>query len=799
MSDIEGKYRDLSLRTVENLRSVASRPEVRSISHLSLPEIEAVTNLIGRVVPAGNVPGVVLSALARLSGRKIPAETVQRDIRLLFKGVEQTLDRSVYAAFFAGPAAVLWGYQNLLRLAGKSPESAFPDGTWQFYVEYALREDTARHANETHGFDSALKQHDLRLSAVDRMAAWVMAAIQTLWQYDDLLANEWRERVYTALLREVTREHPQAAHYVHLHRAWQKQIPYRRGPDAAGKTYPLYRRERFDSFLKDAIANLPADLRQGWEQLARAAAAQELPAYQRQLSMLAYLKPDVYCDARQPFLFEQAYVAVVYQGHYYLIPVCAANGVRPADAAVVRAQVAALVKNPDLSPSTGLMPLAQLRRAALADVRERFSAPLLRELGVLRLAPILINFDQRPRSLSLSEIRQAERGIGDHPLTILDTGETFVFDQSHIFFDGAWGAALAEIMTNEALSWGVYFQGVNAPPPVPQRPYCLGLHFTAEDSSKIESLPRLPAEAVAETEDVDIRAMMSLRRVFKQRSDLLELTINDLLVLYRAIHACSYAPDAALLAELNSLAAKEPSRAAAQAALEAIETIRAVNPAILIPVDASPRNPRERLYSMSFEVPLGELELLPLHQKAVASLNAYEFSRQNDEAFEEFDQIRRTYLATLAGFGEVLSRAKLIASQGESASVASIKMLAHLPAPLQKLLDRLPGRFDVLNDVIKGREVFSNVGAVAPSSTLTRFHSAKDDNEQKTLVWGAMTDAAGVMRISLRDFRPHVGMLEAIWRKDLAMRITADYLEGYALGLNQFIADLHRIAIARKK
>ena len=78
------------------------------------------------------------------------------------------------------------------------------------------------------------------------------------------------------------------------------------------------------------------------------------------------------------------------------------------------------------------------------------------------------------------------------------------------------------------------------------------------------------------------------------------------------------------------------------------------------------------------------------------------------------------------------------------------------------MLDSLPGTFDVINDVIKGQEVFSNVGPVSASSSLTRFNTAKDDNEKKVLAWGIMTDAKGVMHISLRDARPHV-VTEDVW------------------------------------
>jgi hypothetical protein len=97
--------------------------------------------------------------------------------------------------------------------------------------------------------------------------------------------------------------------------------------------------------------------------------------------------------------------------------------------------------------------------------------------------------------------------------------------------------------------------------------------------------------------------------------------------------------------------------------------------------------------------------------------------------------------------------------------------------------------------VIKGREVFSNVGSVAPTSTLLRFITAKDDNDKKTLAWGVITDAAGVMRISLRDFRPHVGLLVQAGQAELAQRISQEYLEAYAAGLNRYVVDLHMITL----
>jgi hypothetical protein len=161
--------------------------------------------------------------------------------------------------------------------------------------------------------------------------------------------------------------------------------------------------------------------------------------------------------------------------------------------------------------------------------------------------------------------------------------------------------------------------------------------------------------------------------------------------------------------------------------------------------------------------------------------------------------MQRRFLGTLAGFGEVMSRAKEIATQGESSGVGTIKLLAHLPGPLQNLMNAVPNRWDLLNDILKGREVFSNVGAVAKSSTLTRFVTAKDDNEKKTLAWGVITDAEGIMHISLRDFRPHVGMLQSVGQGELAARICRDYLNAYARGLNDFINALWRITISSRE
>jgi len=799
--DLQKTYAAVSIKTADNLKTIAHSVAASGLSHLSLPEIDEITNLVGQMIPAGNVPGVILSGLARLPERTPPPQIVQRDLGLLFKGVEKMLDKAVYGAFFAGPAAVIWGYQNLLKLAGKDPQTAFPDGTWQFYVDYALREDTARHANETHGFDTALTQHQISLELIDRMTAWTMTAIHCVHQYPDLLANEWRERVLTRLLANLVHDDPDLAPYTRLYREWQRQLPYKRGKDASpNETYPRYRHRKFDAFLTEATRDLPAAICTQWDHQVQRAEATDLPAYQRQMSILGYLDPGEYGEKRVPLTRKQIHIGLIYQGRYYLIPTCTPGGSTPTDVAFVRQQIAGLLYYPMEQPVSNLTRLATCQRTALPGLRAHFSPSVVQDLDRLCLTPVLLNFDQRHRQMPLTAIRQTERGVGNHALTIFHTGETFIFDQSHIYFDGAWGAALAEILTNEALAWAVYLNSLPPAQPGPTRPYSPAFQFNSTEQTHIQKAPQIIPEAGAENEAVNIKAILKLRKLFKYRSDLIRLTVNDLLVLYRAIHAVTYQPSPALASKLQALSADKATRETAVQTLAAIENAGKAKPAILIPVDASQRDPRERLYPMTFEVPLEELNFLGLHTLCLEALAAYKGAEGDRTAhYKAFNKAQRTYLATLAGFGEVLSKAKQIAIEGKSTSVGSIRLLAHIPTPLQRLFDQIPSQFDLLNDIIKGREVFSNVGAVAPTSTLTRFITAKDDNEKKTLAWGVITDATGVMRISLRDFRPHVASLYAIGRQDLANLITQDYLDAYARGLNEYVQELRQITLSSRE
>jgi len=781
-------YQRATRETIENLQMVADSLSLQRLTQLSLPEIEAVVDLVGKVIPAGNVPGMILSGLTHLSGNQVQPQKAKQDINILFKEVSYFFEQAKYGTMFAGPAAIIWGYQNLLRLAGKDAESAFPEGVWQFYVDYALREDTARHANETNGFDTLLTQNKIQLSEVDRLTAWVMASVTCLHQYNQLLASEWYERTTLWFLQDLTNASD-------LYRAWEKQKLYGRDADAAYYDYPSYRRLKFEEYLKSLTSSLPHSVYKDWEARLKDATDKGLAAYQKQLTILAYLDPSAFGETRIPISLEQAQIGIIYNGSYFLLPACEPGTSKPLDVRTARSQIARLLTAS--IQRAELKGLARIKRAELAILRKKFNPAFQANLEKLKYAPILLNCDKQNTSGLLSEIRQGERGVGDHALTIFDTGKTFVFDQSHIFFDGAWGAALAEIMTNEALSWAAYLNMLSPVVSASSQAFkALDLPLEPADMQAVQQATKVSAEAGAENSKINVHASLELKHYFKQRSDLLKLTINDLLILYRAIHAATYQPSKRLQLEVDDFA--KNNSAAGEKIRQALKNYQGINPSILIPIDASRRLPRDRVYPMNMEVPLIELDLLNLHAKTTRALAENASEQKFDPVhYSRFEQLQRRYLATLGGFGTILAKAKNIAVKGESASVGAIKLLAHLPHPVKQLLDKIPTRYEKLNNLLKGTEVLSNLGAMAKSSSVTRFITAKDDNDQKQLTWGIMTDAQGVMKITLRDFRPHVAVLHEAGRQDLANLIAQDFLDAYVQGFNQFVQEVTQIAVAR--
>lgn len=226
-------------------------------------------------------------------------------------------------------------------------DASFPEGIWQFYVDYALRDDTARH-DETHGFDTTLRQHQMQLSPVDRVTALAMMAVYTLHHYYNLLENEWRERVYTTILREVTADLPNHARFAALYPRWERLRPYGRGVDVQPQEdYPTYRRRKFDAFLAEAVLELPPAVQETWQKRTSAAEAQSLPAYQQQLSIRAYLEPSLYGEDRKPIPLEQMQIGIIHWGRYYLIPACADKNGRPLNVAAMRGYITHVPGGPD--------------------------------------------------------------------------------------------------------------------------------------------------------------------------------------------------------------------------------------------------------------------------------------------------------------------------------------------------------------------------------------------------------------------------------------------------------------------
>jgi len=788
MDDLIQAFKKASIKTSTDLRTVAALPHIHQLSQLALPEIERISNEVARVVPAGNIPGIVLSGLVRLEGRAVPTSESNKHLGALFRGVRQLLDKTVYGTVFAGPAAVLYGYQQLLRLAGKDVNEAFPDGTWQFYLEFALREDSAHHTNETLGFHQQIVQHRLTLSDADMLACWMMTAAFFLRQLPRFLANEWGERVALRLLEEITGKRD-------LYSQWEVRRPFQRGHDAGQKDYPAYRRTQFDEFIAPVVNKLNARQKQTFLERLSEAEKTSLPAYQRQLAWLAYLEPDVYQEKRCAYPLEGAHIGIIWQNRYYLLPLAAL-----ADPTHARALAQAILRTVSTQPPAVLDDtLINIQRSQHPALRKLLDESTLREVAVLRRAAILINWDKRDAQQPLMLLRQGKRGIGDHALTIFRTENSIVFDQSHIFFDGIWGAAVAEMMTNEALSWASYFAQVAPPRPAAKPPYSpiLAIASTLKTKAKAASLP---VETGAENIMVRLNVLTNLRSLLKQRSDLVQIKVNDLLLLYCGLHAFNYVPSPLLHARIMKLTSDKRSAAhdAQRLITEEWARMKGKNPAMLIPIDASRHDPRERIFPTTFRNPL--TDFAQVHANTLAALRTYrESSKSNRTAeFKTFYERQLIYLRMMAGFGELLARYREVALTGQSTSTTTIRFLANLPPVLQTLLNAIPSQFDVLNEIIKGEEVFSNIGRVAAGSTLNRFITAKDDNNRKMLAWGVLTDDRGMMHLSLRDFRPHVTALARLNMADLAQHIAQDYLDAYALGLNQYMAELREIVVASR-
>lgn len=823
--------------TLHSLNQIDSQTLVR-LSELTLPEVEHLKHEIATVLPAGNLPGLLLAGLTSVKGRELPRKRIDQDIKALFQGAT-LLPQGVYSLLFAGPAAVLSAYQSILKLSGKDVDSAFPEGTWQFYLQFGLREDTGRHTNETIGYH---RERPPAATVVDDITAWIMAAIYMLFDSESLAGTLWLEWTTLRLLHEASQEAglSGSARFNSLLRDWQKARPYR---CPAGVSYADQRRLAFDDFSKAYYERLPDKALLEISQKIQTLSEAEQAAYQRQLSLLAYLQPGRFRDERIPIPLWEAKIGLIWRGHIFLIDACVRDEqgrplafeesgqnwpldfddaghpldrkgkplitqggwlyragrdkrlepvayIAPPEPALVKGQVERIVNgNRTPSSSTIDLRLTEEPRGRQAELRKLLPAVTSEALRRLTSALILINWDEQDRSLPLSTLRhQTRRGVGDHPLTIMRTTDTVVFDHSHIFFDGVWGMAIAEVMTNQAVSWCQYVVNTDPQPSTEPQPLRLtgSPEFEMALARRDGEVDIGNIEVDAESTAVDMAVVEDAREWLRQRGA--GLTINDLLLLARIIHAADYQPDPALAITVADLSADLRDQVH-----ESLKTSGRLNPAILIPMDASFVSPRERIFPTTFRNTLDGL--LDAYAEAVAALVSYH-ADPGDATWSVLDVRRRELFVYLRTFGEILDAIKAITMRGESLNTATIRLLAHLPPSMQHLLDQIPQRVEVLNEIIKGEEVFSNVGRVATGSSLVRFMSAKDDGRSKVLVWGILTDDAGRMHISLRDFRPHVAPLLRTGNRNLAVRLAQDYVDSYAATLTALARHLMDMALA---
>ncbi|MHB8628982.1 MAG: hypothetical protein ACYDBJ_25905 [Aggregatilineales bacterium] len=793
--------------TALHLRQAIEREtsDTSEYTHVTLPEQKALIEEIARLIPSGNVASLVTAGLIRAPGRIVAESDNRRNLTLLLQGMQTFLDKAAYQAFFVGPSAVLSAYQLMLKLAGKDPDQSFPDGTWQFYVEFGLREDSGRHTCETTGFHDAMARESWKLESGDELACWIAAASWLLAHYEDLLACDWDEHIRLRQYAEQTKDE-------HVRADWIKRRPYRVPEGVTELDYIGYRRAQFAAFYESALSKLPARTSHKLVELWQVPElTEQRVAYQRQMSIAAILMPTEYSDVRQPIAPNELALGVIRDGRYYVFS--ALKDSAPLTVAEARRYASAMVRGKPTTPTAELDKwLSVVRRRDQPDLRRQLSDETHMELEALRRAPIMLNWDRADANVPLSVLRRTERrGVGDHPLTIFRTGQSAVFDLSHIFFDGIWGTAVAEILTGLATrlarDWvkqatsDVPQPRSQSRPTLPRLSALVRPLTLAADADLIAAAKaaRLPPEVSAETDAIQLEPIVQLRRTLQKRNADLRLSVNDLLILYRSIFGQCYVPAPDVLVALATLEASADAKARTSGALAraAIEVAQQANPSLLIPMDAASMNPRERVYPTTFRNQYPQV--LTQHRHALEMLDIYLATPglRRGAARRAFEQARNDYFSTLSKFSALMTQYKDVTMHGGSVSTATIRRLAGLPNSVRRMLDGLPERFDAVNEIIKGQEVFSNVGRVNAESSLRRFTTAKDDNEKKTLAWGIITDAAGVVHVSLRDFRPHVTALLRIGKEGLAQAMTQDYVNAYAHGLNQFIAEALRIAQTR--
>jgi hypothetical protein len=314
---------------------------------------------------------------------------------------------------------------------------------------------------------------------------------------------------------------------------------------------------------------------------------------------------------------------------------------------------------------------------------------------------------------------------------------------------------------------------------------------------QFQELPEISAETTIH----DISQIFNLRKMIEDRTGV-RLTINDLLVTTRLFHAVHYEPTEPVRMALDSFYARSTTpetRKLADIVTRSIARSRHIHPSLAIPIDASSKDPRERIYLLTFR---------NIFEDVVwtwdDTWDAYQSYRrieppdtpEGEAAFRHFEEQRANLINTLRTFSHLLAASKEVALRGESFSVSVFNLLSNIPARLQYILRRIPEQVPSLNEIIRGDEIYSNIGRVSMGSSLSRFITAKDDGNAKSLAWGIMSNDHGRMVVTMRDFRPHVEPLIRSGNIELAQILAQDYVQTYTNNLMGLVARLFAMLIA---
>jgi hypothetical protein len=785
---------------------------------------------------SSTLSGLIRSGMTLLNARRVRPRSEAHRQTLHHSDLTH---RALYFALIIIPAIFLDAFQRIrTRITGKP--RAFPQGTWQFYLHWGLRDDLARFTNETIGYH---RDRPPEATELDDLTAWVMTVIQFVWGYEELMGVVWDEWTMLRLAAEAVKEAglENDERFYRLPRQWEVARPY---AAPLNGTYADIRRAAFEAFITPVIEALPPEAQASVNERYEALAHTGRRAYQKQMSVLARLVPGRYLDGKEYIPLWSARIGLVFGGQYHLInvvahdeggsPVVYAQGgscwpltfrdgvpVNPsgeelflegdqlyrvrdgewmgyldmAPASFVKWQLRNILEQPaqDAWGEAQAVDILLVETPRIAQRRLRGLLPPKSQEALERLsyAPVVINWDVKPRDRSLAELRRAHRGVGDHALTITRTEDSTIFDQSHVFFDGTWSMAMAEVLTSAAVQWCRRCTGIapSEAPPAQEIRLEPSPAFLKEARAR-----RQVPEISAETTIFDITQIFKLREMLTRTGT--RLTINDLLVITRIFHAAHYNPSPVLQEEIRTFQTNARSRIERRAAAAidySLERGRVTNPALLIPVDASLCDPQERLFPITFRN-LAD-SLVWIWDETWDAYQAYRKIEPPDtpegiQALRVFARRRTFLVGNLRAFSYILDANKAVAMRGDSLNVSVLKLLVGLPPWLQRLLNSIPEQSTALNEVLKGDEVYSNVGRVARGSSLTRFMTAKDDGATKALAWGIMTDDEGRMIVTMRDFRPHVKPLILAGRIDLARGMAQDYVVSYTQDLIGLVARL---------